>query len=291
MNLWNSWQFRPIKEQVQVVQVNIAASKWLDRHPWLPIFFLIILPFLAELPLLIFGLSNNPIWQQSWIVEGAKSGILPGLSYCDPNVGWTTQALGYLAAEDWLHGMIPWWNPYSGLGLPLAGEMQPNAFFLPFVFLLLLHNGVLWIKIAMQIFAGLTTFVLLRELKLDRFSALTGGSLYAMNGTFAWMPGETICNTIPFLPLLLYGIEKARKESGSTAILWIGLAISGSILAGFPEAAYINGLLALAWAIYRFFGERRRWRFFSRTLAFCRTSDVWRPIGTTTLVAVTASIF
>ncbi len=253
MSLWKAEQFRPNDdEKAQEVQAKTAAPEWLDRHPWLPIIFLILLPFLVELPLLIFGLSTNPIWQQSGIVEGVKAGLLPGLSYGDPNVGWTTQALGHLAAEDWLHGVIPWWNPYSGIGLPLAGEMQPNAFFLPFVFLLLFHNGVMWLKIAMQIFAGLATFALLRELKLGHLAALTGGALYALNGTFAWLPGPVaVINTIPFLPLLLYGIERARRAGGSDGIIWIALAISGSLYAGFPEAAYINGLLALSWLIYR----------------------------------------
>jgi len=226
----------------------------------------VLLPFVVELPLAVLGLSTDPLWFNSAAVLGAHGGLLPGLPYIDPNVGFTTQALGHLAAQDWLMGTIPWWNPYSGMGLPLAGEMQPNAFFLPFVFLLLLHNGVLWLKIAMQIMAGLATFALLRELKLGRLAALTGGALYALNGTFAWMPGETICNTIPFLPLLLYGIERARKENGAPAILWTGLAIAGSLLAGFPEAAYINGLLALTWAIYRFFAEQQRWRFAGRVM-------------------------
>ena len=225
MSLWKAEQFRPTEIE-NTPQPDTATSEWLDRYPWLPILFLILLPFLVELPLLIFGLSTNPIWFDSGITFGTHGGMLPGLPYIDPNVGFTSQALGHLAAEDWLHGTIPWWNPYSGIGLPLAGEMQPNAFFLPFVFLqLLLHNGVLWLKIAMQIMAGLATFALLRELKLGHLAALTGGALYALNGTFAWMPGETICNTIPFLPLLLYGIERARKESGAPAILWIGLAI------------------------------------------------------------------
>ena len=267
MNLWNADQFLQTgSDEVQEPPADALAQEWLDRYPWLPILFLILLPFLVELPLLIFGLSTNPVWFNSGITFGTQGGILPGLPYIDPNVGFTTQALGHLAAEDWLQGVIPWWNPYSGIGLPLAGEMQPNAFFLPFVFLLLMHNGVLWLKIAMQIMAGLATFALLRELKLGRLAALTGGALYALNGTFAWMPGETICNTIPFLPLLLYGIERARKENGTPTILWIGLAIAGSLLAGFPEAAYINGLLALAWALYRFFGEQQRWRFAGRVM-------------------------
>ena len=266
MSPWKAEQFRPT-ERENTPQPDTAIPEWLDRYPWLPILFLILLPFLVELPLLIFGLSTNPIWQQSGIVEGVKAGLLPGLSYGDPNVGWTTQVLGHLAAEDWLHGTIPWWNPYSGIGLPLAGEMQPNAFFLPFVFLLLLHSGVLWLKIAIQIFAGLATFALLRELKLGRLAALTGGALYALNGTFAWMPGPVaVINTIPFLPLLLYGIERARKECNRDGIIWIALAISGSLYAGFPEAAYINGLLALAWVIYRLIFEDKKFRYLMRIM-------------------------
>lgn len=267
MSLWQGRQFHVFPEN-SAASGSAARSdpEWLDHHPWLPIFLLVLLPFVVELPLAVLGLSTDPLWFNSAAVLGAHGGLLPGLPYIDPNVGFTTQALGHLAAQDWLMGTIPWWNPYSGMGLPLAGEMQPNAFFLPFVFLLLLHNGVLWLKIAMQIMAGLATFALLRELKLGRLAALTGGALYALNGTFAWMPGETICNTIPFLPLLLYGIERARKENGAPAILWTGLAIAGSLLAGFPEAAYINGLLALTWAIYRFFAEQQRWRFAGRVM-------------------------
>ena len=266
MSLWKAEQFRSEHNDKPQSSPDVT-SEWLDRHPWLPILFLIILPFLVELPLAIFGLSTNPIWFNSGAVSGMHPGLLPDFPYIDPNVGFTTQALGHLAAEDWLHGVIPWWNPYSGIGLPLAGEMQPNAFFLPFVFLLLVHNGVLWLKIAMQIFAGLATFALLRELNLGRLAALTGAALYALNGTFAWLPGPVaVINTIPFLPLLLYGIEKARRDDGARAIVWIGLAIAGSLLAGFPEAAYINGLLALTWAVYRSLGERRRWRFAGRVM-------------------------
>ena len=266
MSLWKTEQFRPVRTATPSPD-HAPQPEWLDRHPWLPILFLLLLPFLVELPLVIFGLSANPIWFNSGAVLGVHPGVLPGLPYIDPNVGFTTQALGHLAAEDWLRGVIPWWNPYSGIGLPLAGEMNPNAFFLPFVFLLLLHNGVLWLKIAMQILAGLATYALLRELKLGRLAALTGASLYALNGTFSWLPGPVaVINTIPFLPLLLYGIERARHDNGSLAIIWTGLAIAGSLLAGFPEAAYINGLLALAWAFYRFLLEKRRWRFLGRII-------------------------
>ena len=108
--------------------------------------------------------------------------------------------------------MIPWWNPYTGIGVPLAGELQPGAFFLPFNLLLLLKEGVLWQRIAMQIIAGLGTYALLRELGLSRLAALLGGGLFSLNGVIAWTPGPAAvyCSS-PFLPWLLWGIERARK--------------------------------------------------------------------------------
>jgi hypothetical protein len=181
-------------------------------------------------------------------------------------VGFATQTLGREAARDWLHGAIPWWNPYSGIGLPLAGEMQPGAFSLPFVFLLLLPGGVLWLKIVMMILAGLATYALLRELGLGCLAALTGGLLFELNGTFAWMPGEEVIGgAIPFLPLLLYGIERARRSEGRAAgVFWVGISIAGAVYHGFPETAYINGLMAALWALYRFTTSERRWAFAGR---------------------------
>ncbi|MGC9270396.1 hypothetical protein [Acidiphilium sp.] len=217
------------------------------------------------MPSILFGLSSNPIWVESGAVVGVGSPILAGSPFDDPNVGWTNQALGHLAAQDWLHGRIPWWNPYSGIGLPLAGEMQPAAMFLPFVLLLGFQGGIVWLELSLQVFAGIATFLLLRRLDLGRVSALAGALLFEFNGTFASVPGETILNVMPFLPLLLLGIEYARAPGEARrAIIVVALAIGGSLLAGFPEAAYIDGLMALLWTVFRVFGTSNRLRFLLR---------------------------
>ncbi|MCF3945830.1 hypothetical protein [Acidiphilium iwatense] len=229
-------------------------AEWLDRYPWLPFLVIVLAALLGQVPSWIFELSTNPIWLQSGVVLGVGPGLLAGAPFGDPNVGWTNQALGHLAAQDWLHGRVPWWNPYSGIGLPLAGEMQPAALFLPFVLLLAFRGGIVWLELALQIFAGIATFCLLRRLKLGRLAALIGALLYEFNGTFAWVPGETILNVLPFLPVLLLGIEYARDSASRRhAVVLVALSIGGSILAGFPEAAYIDGLMALLWAIVRLF--------------------------------------
>lgn len=243
------------------------ARREFRAAPWIALATLILAPFLAQLPSLLTGLSSNPLWSQSGSVIVSPDQILSGWAFGDPNVGWTSQALGHLAATDWLHGRIPWWNRYSGIGLPLAGEMQPAALFLPFILLLALQNGMLWLELTMQIIAGLATLALLRRMGFSWTASLLGGLLYQFNGTFQAVPGEAILNVLPFLPLLLLGIEIARApELGRTAIAIIALALGVSILGGFPEAAYIDGLMALAWALARLHGNAHKSIFIRRLL-------------------------
>jgi hypothetical protein len=245
-------------------------SNYRNYHNYLffsPVVLLVLIPFIVELPLSLLGISTDPIWlwYRSGIVSGVGPGIIDGFYYLDSSINSITQALGHLAAYDWISGKVPWWNPYSGLGMPLAGEMQPGALFLPFILLLLLHNGILWLKIAVQIIGGLSTYALLRELGLGRFSALIGGILFELNGTFAWSPGPaSVYCAAAFLPLLLYGIVKSSKVNGRIGIFWIAVALAYSLLAGFPEVAYIDGLFALMLAIYLFFITERRLNYILR---------------------------
>ncbi|QDH24364.1 hypothetical protein D5366_02795 [Neokomagataea tanensis] len=178
-----------------------------------------------------------------------RGGFLPGNpGWIDGCAGVFVEALGRLVSRDWLHGIIPWWNPYSGVGMPLAGEYQPAAFFLPFVLYLALPNGLLLMKCTLQIIAGLATYSLLKKIKIDPRVALVGGLLYAFNGTYAWAsdgPSEPLA----FLPLALYGVECAREGRWG----WLAVGLSYLMLAGFPETAYLLGLLVLSWAILRFF--------------------------------------
>jgi hypothetical protein len=237
-------------------------------HTWLPIAFLVLLPFLVHAPLWLLGRSTDPIWFYSAATTNGAS-LAWQAPFIDPNLGFNSEALGRLAAWDWLHRIVPWWNPYTGIGMPLAGELQPEAFFLPFNFLLLLPEGVLWQQICMQIMAGLAAYALLRELRISRLAATMGGGLFALSGVFAWSPGPAaVYCTVPFLPMLLWGIERARKPSqGPAGILIIGVAIAWSILAGFPEPAYINGLLAVVWCLYRSVSaQENRWPLVRRAV-------------------------
>ena len=217
----------------------------------------------AHLPEITGWVSCNPIYGYPGMVQDRLHHLLPGRCSVDANDGITLQALGGRAAEMWLHGRLPWWNSYAGLGLPLAAEAQPAAFFLPFVLLLHFFAGLLILKIVLQMLAGIFMAALCRELTLGRPAAGVGGMLFALNGSFAWFSHSPVL-PVAFLPALLFGLERCRNEAiagraGGPA--WVALALAFSLLAGFPETAFMDGLLAAAWAamaVLRTPEDRRR---------------------------------
>lgn len=211
----------------------------------------------ANLAFTIVGNVSSPLW---WTanVSSHLCNWYCGIPTFDPNVGFITQPLGHLSALDLLHGHVPWWNYYEGMGQPLAGEMQSAALF-PLVLLFLLPSGLLFFHLALQFIAGITTYLLARRLGVGFTIATLSGVLFALNGTFAWV-GNAAINPICFLPMLILGIEISLGRSRTAAqrgLTVTALAVALSIYAGFPEMAYLDGLLAAGWAITRTFELER----------------------------------
>jgi hypothetical protein len=163
----------------------------------------------------------------------------------DFNVGVLSEAQGRRAVLDILSGIIPWWNPYEGVGTPLAGNMQSAALFPP-TLLLGLPDGLLYLHLLLQATAGLFTYLLLRRLGVSPLAAFTAGVLFEFNGTFSWLPTLPIA----FLPMLLYAVELEMAQIAG-AWRWIAVALALSLYAGFPEMAYIDGLLVAVWTLAR----------------------------------------
>jgi len=175
-----------------------------------------------------------------------------GRAWIDPNVGSVTQPLGHLAAMDLLHFHVPWWNPFEGLGTPLAGEMQSTSLF-PLILWLALPGGLVWFHISLELVAGIATYFLARRLGASTIIAAVGGALFALNGTYAWI-GNSVLNPVALLPMLVLGVEMIiasaphRRQYG-----WYvaALALALSLYAGFPEVAYLDALFAGVWAVVR----------------------------------------
>ena len=205
----------------------------------------------ANLPTIAHLVASNPL-----VVDGGLTfpihGWLPGVPYIDPNAGYTAQALGHLAASDWLHGHVPWWNPYEGIGAPLAGEMQSGAFF-PTTLLLALRQGPLLVQLVLELVTGWSTYFLVRRLGVGRTVATAAGVAFGLCGTYAWLAHAPV-RPVALLPLCLIGVERAvdagrARRPGGWALLAVALALS--ILAGFPETTLLDGALVGLWAVLR----------------------------------------
>jgi hypothetical protein len=216
------------------------------------IYFLAVGVLLANLLYLSGIFQGDPILHRSGLATAVKPNLFPGDYTIDPNDGFTSQALGHLAATEWLHGHVPYWNHYEGVGTPLAGEMQSAAMF-PLVLLLALPRGVLYLHVLLELLAGIATYVLLKRLGRSDVAATLGGLAFALCGTFAWLT-NAIFNPVAFLPLLVLSVEiiRSRAQEGRR-MGWTLMAVSValSLYAGFPEVAFLDGLFALGWAVLR----------------------------------------
>jgi hypothetical protein len=197
--------------------------------------------------------QSNPVLHRSNLATVVKPNVFPGDSTIDPNDGYTSQALGHLAAMDWLHGHVPYWNQYEGVGAPLAGEMQSAALFPP-VLLLALPDGLLYMHVLLELLAGVSTYLLLKRLGRSDTAATVGGIAFAVSGTFAWLT-NAVFNPIAFLPLLVLSVEIIRSRAQQRERLgWtlMAVALALSLYAGFPEVAFLDGLFVAGWACVRF---------------------------------------
>lgn len=250
------------REMLRSSSMRAPVRRWLTRFgPYLAV---VLAVAVANGAYLSRSVIASTVVRRAGLGYFPTTGILPGGYTIDWNDGYTRHALGAQAARQLLDGQLPWWNPYQGLGAPLTAEMQSAAFLPNTLLLALPAGGMLLMQMSFSVIAGWSTVALLRRLDIRPSIAAAGGVVFALNGVLAWFQ-HAAANPVAFLPVLIWGIERARSRAldgrpGGVLVVAAGIALS--LVAGFPETAYIDGLLALLWAGVRLGQlERARGRF------------------------------
>jgi hypothetical protein len=169
--------------------------------------------------------------------------------------------LNKLLGDMYRQGELPLWNPYQGLGVPLAGQYTVGAFF-PYriieavcpvwswdYFLL----GRLWV-------AGFFTYLFLRQLGLSCTASLLGGIFYMFSGNLIWhVNREDMVDTTMTVPVLFFCLERLMQRQ-----LYRDIALSAGafslILLGQPEAALWVMALGACYIAFKGFLTGMKWR-------------------------------
>jgi len=169
-----------------------------------------------------------------------------------------------LAWEQVHHGHLPLWNPYNGLGTPLAFNWQSAPFSLSSVLTYLVPLRLAFTAaIAVNLLVAASgAYVLGRVLRMGAIGAAMVGTVFVLSGPFAAWLGFPFASVNCWAGwILAFGILAIRARRPMWATVATALSIAGMLYGGQPEGATV-----LLLAVGAFFGlllahhvDRRGW--------------------------------
>jgi hypothetical protein len=176
---------------------------------------------------------------------------------------WGPRPYTVLISQQLKEGMIPLWNPYVGLGEPLAGNMGSNAFNPLRILLHLDPSPYMWdLFVLLRLYlAGFFAYLFLRAISLSHLSSLFSALLFMYSGYFIFSLDMHHLDVEVFLPFILLCYEKIIQKAN---LLKWGLLCSLGIIfllnGGQPQSAFL--ILGIGFVYYFFrllsFPENRR---------------------------------
>jgi len=185
-------------------------------------------------------------------------------SFIAPYLDITTQMLpwNHLSAEIIHSGHFPFWNIFSGNGLPLMANMQ-SAIFFPLTWLFYIFK----MRLALVLYSflklwlmGMFTFLYLRELKLSWYPSLIGCVLFAFCGAnviwFLW----PLTSVILILPLSFLLLEKYFNTRNIKFALLLAPVTALGLFAGHPQTFFYIFMAIAAYTIFKSFSSGSNWK-------------------------------
>lgn len=170
----------------------------------------------------------------------------------------------FLVHEAWRAGEMPWWDPYTEGGRPLAAESNAVNISDP-IKVLLFHwlpftAAYNWIRILPFILSGVFAFCLWRHFGFGVAPSVWGGLLYQFAGcNFIMFSGPTVQATFAYYPLVWLLWDRAIAERKSFWFLLSVPVVALVFLSGNLQSHSYLFLFALAFTLGYGWRQRARW--------------------------------
>jgi hypothetical protein len=151
------------------------------------------------------------------------------------------------------NGEVPLWNPYQGIGTPLAAD-PPTAAFDPLMLAVFLHptefvsdlSTLLWLLLI-----GVTAYFAARSIRLSPLAATMVGVVYGLSGWFFAYSNNWFFRVYLFLPLIIATIEWTIRSKRRLPPALLGISLGWIVLVGMPEPMFMAVAAAGFFAVAR----------------------------------------
>jgi len=185
-----------------------------------------------------------------------------------------------IQARQFNAGHWPLWDSSFWCGQPLFGQMQPGAAF-PLNWILfslpldstghISRTALEWYFVVIHVIAGLSAFLMSRDLGRSRGAAVIAGLFFALGGYVGHTGWPQMLNGAIWAPLVfLFLFRMMRGERPLMSAMWAGVFQGCAWLSGHHEVPIYTSLASLllcVWAGLRSGTDRVRW--IGGTLLFC----------------------
>ena len=195
-------------------------------------------------------------------VDPGASGVPANHYVIDLMLGDLSRNL--LAHEAWQRGEMPWWDPYTEGGKPLAAEANAinvsDPIKVALFHLLPFESAYNWIRILPFLLSGILAFWLLRHWGLESAPAFWSALLYEFAGCNAVMfSGPTVQASFAYYPLLWLLWDRGVSE-GRLRLFLVSSAVTGLIfLSGNLQSHSYVFLFALMFAVGYGWRQKAQW--------------------------------
>lgn len=163
------------------------------------------------------------------------------------------------AAQQFLSGHFPLWNPFTFSGQPLLANFQSSVFY-PFnIFYFLTDARNAWIiLVAIQpLLAGIFMYICLKGFKIPKVSALFGSIAFMFSSyLITWMENGNVSQSYLWLPLAIFAVNKFFENFQLRYILILVFSLTLSILAGHPQTAIYIYIASFLFFLFKLFEKR-----------------------------------